>query len=1041
MSTERSIRSQGERRRRRKEPSQKIMLSKALQKANHAVLLDHAQNFEGAVAAYGDACELLQQVMIRSSGDDDRRKLEAIVSPPVLARVIYSTNTRMQRGTYMNRVSELRSSELLVVSSDDKALPEVPRRPRDSSKSDSTKSLEPFSPPTESEDESSTAVDTARSSAFSDDRPQPGRQWLHQELPRENIPPRRQSLMPFSSNDDGGLTPRINMVDQLETLDSWSIDSPQESILDATTGLAAPIETEYMPPPLSPRRPSSPLVLGDEYLDSSDGATLPSSDGPRFQHSRQETAESTSWLDTIDESGGSDASSVHSRSSFTGLRRKHIRAASGATEAEFDAALDAAVEAAYDDELEPDAGSPVDPMQTNTTSMEEIDYISEARKNVEIAKSRVQEAGKEALAKEQEMKGSLDNVAVRGRPDSIEVDYSDGEEDRLIEEITRDYNIYDNEFDVQSKSALPRQSDSSGFSGRTWGSSIGSNANSIGSMPNTAGTSLSTVVESSIPPLKFNQLPSMPELPQARPPPSGALPPPPTSAKPTTQQSASSRPPSIGTSTVTTPGVRERRLSGQKAKQLKIDTTAKLPAGMTAPRTQPLTTLAPVVSAQAITEPPKSASLISDFQQNPPTSTLKPLSVANVRQASSPFPGVSPSDPGSGISPATPASTKTVLITSEIPPMPHSPSRIAHRPTGPGLLKKNYSSSSLRSMKYSGPQLITLDDSPSTPLTRTFSAASHHRKTQLPAVPDLPTPVTATFTAGGLPIGGLQFFDSDIHSTHEPGSPNTAVPNAPLPLEACPESFLLRPFWLMRSIGGAIAHPRGGYISTRLFVPRDIWRVKNVKIKNEDDKVSSCDLITAALLKLGRVDTLDADVVLEEMQSFELILDQVQSILAKKLGGDVGLHGAATLFRPSPILDDNEMLASRSTNTSSKSYLSSWRKLRSKNSSGPGAQPPMNNMMARDGTRDALTMRSLPMTSNINRRLPRREVSKLQGIGPHAQYMAALARLCDAVQVLGKGTPLSATYVIFADSVPFRPNRSPGRRPWFEVFVPDTRGS
>jgi len=89
-SSEPSIRSQGERRRRRKEPSQKIMLSKALQKANHAVLLDHAQNFEGAVAAYDDACELLQQVMIRSSGDDDRRKLEAIVSPLVLARVIPS---------------------------------------------------------------------------------------------------------------------------------------------------------------------------------------------------------------------------------------------------------------------------------------------------------------------------------------------------------------------------------------------------------------------------------------------------------------------------------------------------------------------------------------------------------------------------------------------------------------------------------------------------------------------------------------------------------------------------------------------------------------------------------------------------------------------------------------------------------------------------------------------------------------------------------------------------------------------------------------
>lgn len=903
----------------------------------------------------------------------------------------------------MNRVSELHNSELLVVNTDDKALPEVPHRPRDSSKSDSAKSLEPFSPPTESEDESLAAVETTGLSAYNDDRPQTGRQWLHQELPRENIPPRRQSLMPFSSNDDGGLTPKINMVDHFETLDSWSTDSPQESIVEATTGLAPPMEREYMPPPLSPRRPTSPPAPSEDYLNSSDGPTLPSSDRSRFQHSRQETAESTSWLDTIDESGGSDASSVHSRSSSTGLRRKHIRAASGATEAEFDAALDAAVEAAYDDELEPDAGSPFDLMQTNTSRPEEHDYISEARRNVEIAKSRVQEIEREALAKEQELKEPLDMVAVRERPDSIDVDFSDDEEERLIEEMTRDYIIYDSEYDMQTKSALPRQSDSSGFSGRTWGSSIGSNANSIGSTPNTAGTSLSTVLESSVPPLKLNLLPSMPELPQARPPPTGALPPPPTVAKPTSEQPAPSRPPSIVTTSATTPGVRERRLSGQKAKQLKIDTTAKLPAGMAAPRTQPLTTLAPVLSAQAISDAPRSASYISDLQQNPSTSTLKPLSVANVRQASSPFPGVSPSDPGSGISPATPASNKTALHTNEcqVPPMPNSPSRIANKASGPGILKKNYSSSSLRSMKYSAPQLATSDESPSTPLTRTFSAASHYRNAQLPAVPDLPTPVTATFTAGGLPIGGLQFFDSDIHSPHEPGSPNPAVPNAPLPLEACPESFLLRPFWLMRSIGGAIAHPRGGYISTRLFIPRDVWRVKNIKIKNEDDKVSSCDLITAALLKLSRVDTLDADVVLEEMQSFELVLDQVQSTLAKKLGGEVGLQGASNLFRPSPIMDDNEALSSKSTNTSSKSYLSSWRKLRSKNSSGPGVQQPMNHVVAKDGGRDTLIMRSLPMTSNIHRRFPRREVSKVQGIGPHAQYMAALARLCDAVQVLG----------------------------------------
>lgn len=66
--------------RERREKDKKTMLSRALQKANTAVLLDNAQNFEGAMEAYEDACKLLQQVMIRSSQDEDRRKLDAIVS-------------------------------------------------------------------------------------------------------------------------------------------------------------------------------------------------------------------------------------------------------------------------------------------------------------------------------------------------------------------------------------------------------------------------------------------------------------------------------------------------------------------------------------------------------------------------------------------------------------------------------------------------------------------------------------------------------------------------------------------------------------------------------------------------------------------------------------------------------------------------------------------------------------------------------------------------------------------------------------------------
>lgn len=60
------------------------MLSKALQKANTAVLLDNAANFEGAIEAYSDACHLLQLVMQRSNGgDEEKLKLQEIVSSPI----------------------------------------------------------------------------------------------------------------------------------------------------------------------------------------------------------------------------------------------------------------------------------------------------------------------------------------------------------------------------------------------------------------------------------------------------------------------------------------------------------------------------------------------------------------------------------------------------------------------------------------------------------------------------------------------------------------------------------------------------------------------------------------------------------------------------------------------------------------------------------------------------------------------------------------------------------------------------------------------
>lgn len=63
-----------------KPPSQKAMLSNALQRANAAVQLDNAQDFSSARSAYMEACTLLEQVLQRTTAQEDQRKLEAIVS-------------------------------------------------------------------------------------------------------------------------------------------------------------------------------------------------------------------------------------------------------------------------------------------------------------------------------------------------------------------------------------------------------------------------------------------------------------------------------------------------------------------------------------------------------------------------------------------------------------------------------------------------------------------------------------------------------------------------------------------------------------------------------------------------------------------------------------------------------------------------------------------------------------------------------------------------------------------------------------------------
>ncbi|KAK4213202.1 hypothetical protein QBC37DRAFT_473373 [Rhypophila decipiens] len=926
-------------------PSQRTMLSKALQKANTAVQLDNAQNTEGARSAYSEACTLLQQVLLRTAAEEDRKKLEAIYN------------------LYMGRISDLEE----LIASEEPRGKELPRRPQ-SSESDLLRAQYNDAGNHEMEEVSHKSARGGHESE--QDEPTPSHSIPSYSSRRESSRGPPAITIPAADvssetrdTGDGSLSALTNQ---------YSLQSAFSRSRLGNGSTLQPSADAYMPPPLSPRRPLSPShppppppqqespgrsIQADYYMS---GARL-APNGNTNGHKRATSHESVSWLDPIDESAGSSASSVHSRSSSMGVRRKHIRAASGDTEAEFDAALDDAIEAAYDDGFEPDSQYGMGAYQEDSEVV-----VQKTLRRVELARERVRESEREALleATERERKLRLqlqlddeEYMKQDGFADDVFEGNSSDDEERMLEEMTNGYIIEDFSFSPQKKAAVPRESDSSGVTSRTWHSSMGSN-------PPTATTVLTTVSENAIPHSSGPLPPPTHALPQ--------LPPQPTSAG--SQGSNQS--------------VRNRRLSGQNPKQLKIETTKIAPP-------------APATAHAALPHhPSRTSSYIVQQRQAlsaGPNRTTGPLSA---RPSISPAPGT-----GDGYdNPPLPIG----FLHDEVP---RSGSPAVGRPS----LRKNFSSSSLKSIKSRNLSVSHIDDtsdlSPGTPLSNQFGIGGS--SSRLPALPSIPTPLAGTFRERSDTTGGLHLFDNDFHTPNSPGSPHPLVPDAPAPLEACPSDVMLRPFWLMRCLYQTLCHPRGGYLSNKLFVPRDVWRVKGAKLKNVEDKIANCDYLTAALQKLSKVDTYDADAVLEEMQSLEGVLEQVQAALTKKLGSaEVGVNGASSMFRDANAVEGDGSALPRSASVSTKGSSFSWRRLRSKNSSanlpglatsygGKGGSGGLSSSTTPvDGERKESLLPSLPMTAHPTSRPTKRDISSVGFTGPNAHYMASLARLFDAAQTI-----------------------------------------
>ncbi|RYP49858.1 hypothetical protein DL768_004513 [Monosporascus sp. mg162] len=914
----------------RSKPSQKAMLSKALSKANMAVHLDNAQEYERARESYIEACDLLCQVLARTTGEEDRKKLEAI------------------RRTYTTRIEELDG----MLPGRPQRVKELPARPENPDYGGTPA----YSPSIDEQDEPA-VVGTATTAIIGREQspraigastpvsPAPRRPTLDTSRlgtpPRAGAPrsPLQSSLSPVRRNFEGG---------------NRSVSRTENS--------------PFLPAPLSPRRPISPARPPSPDSVVRRDFSLPSdrlgADSRASKHSRIPSHESVSWLDPIDESGGSAASSVHSRSSSLGITRKHTRAVSRSTEAEFDAALDAAVEAAYDDGYEQ-----MDPAEI---TYDDDDYYKADRarnttRNGDFIKERVQQTEREAainLAREKERQRQL-STSGDSQTFGVEYDSNDSEDDeRILDEVTKDYVMGDYSFGQQSQqiSNGTRASDSSGLTSRTWHSSMGSN-------PPTA-TTLSTVTEMPSPaPIPKNAPPSLP--------PSQALP-----------QIPQAQP---------TPGVRTRRLSGRNLAQLKIETSQISQTPSTAPDV--------AAPAGPQTGPQKTGSYIAQQRQALSATSARPG--PSSMRASPPSPRDGRTAEADEVRPPPSRRSRSRGTIREEDEEPRTESPSLFRPK----LRSNFSSSSLRSLRQRQLSISNLDDaeSPLTPLTQQPTNTSMSRQPSMPAVPS--TPLAGSFRDRSVPgFGGLHLFESDFHlpAPHSPGSLHERPSDAPLPLEPCPADVMLRPFWLMRALYQTLAHPRGGYLTHRLFVPRDAWKVKGVKLRALEDKTSQCDLLTAALLKLARVDSTDADAVLDEMQSFENILEQVQATLTRKLGNDVGTHGMAN----DKDGESATPVVPRSASISSKSAFS-WRRLRSKASaanltSAYGSKSSSGGGGAGGSEKEAVTVTgsgtipSLPMVAHPSSRPAKRDVTSVKFDGPNAGYMASLARLFDAAQTVAR---------------------------------------
>ncbi|KAI5291809.1 hypothetical protein KEM54_006386 [Ascosphaera aggregata] len=1051
--------------------SHKVMLEKALSRAHAAVILDKHRNYEGAIEAYRDACNLIQQVMQSQVIGEEKGKLDEIYE------------------SYSLRIIELEQTNHETKLCDEKMLPALPTT--DSFLSDilSECGSEEYSNVQYYEEEN--AVSHVASDVAAESNESTG--YITQHKPGStsysHIPPMRTSLSATANAgvDHTGVCPPASLAPpRLASRTGSRRHASSSSIASQTDGKNNNHQHQYRHHGaiehllsrncLSPQPPLSPCSMASSRAST---------------HCRGRSNESASWLGTIDETAVPEALTPHRSGESISDHYADNLSDDAADGFDFVAAVDDAVDAAYDDRSDngdyfSDHIGTVDGCGTNELARPNADNDLDAEDNGMCCLQR----NKRALSGG---KKHWDESDKSDSWDHADPTNTNKKEDQASQRKTGDeQSISEFKFgftDSPSDSTQPGKPLNNQKRGPINSDYHGSNSTS--GTPNNdpaqgaSSTSLPTVTEdfetdvSQVTVKEKEMSPSQCELLSEKllPAPTEALPAPPVlgTSYPSSNLCPPPTPPAQSCAKLSSGnqlGVRSRRLKGN-AKLLSINVNA--PAGNennsstsgalfspfpppTLPPPSVPTTLSTINSPRQTGETNAASSDETELSRKtvaPQSSShlenqkIKGLTIDGPSARASPVPSGAPSPTltrttsksSDNVVPETLQShgQPTNITITATEHHSHSVTKSEKQRLAEPKLKKNISSSNLRSLRGLRHRGVSFSGSnndncssvftPATPITEDSPVnnfalerkCSPNTTGSQQAVPPTPTSIGAPIIPIRPPIPvTASIYEMALHDPVIQDAWNSDSIDAPYPLEACPQTALLRPYWLMRCIYQTIAHPRGGYLTTKLFIPKVVWQVNNVKLKAVPDKISCCNLLTAALHKLAEVDMNDANAVNSEMQALEGLLDQVQSTLTKKLGNEVGAHGAAALFKPHGGTDDfaggsisgGSDAHSYKSGSSSKSYFTPWRKLRSKSSGASGAAGIESVPTNRDMSRDGLTMSTLPMMDSMNFRGAKRYPAQIQYAGPNASYMSAVARLCDAAQVLGESFPVPSVFLL-----------------------------